>query len=201
VNNITDLLQEKSPKLNLGCGRFADPGWINIDFVSLPGVDLVIDLNNLANEKLPFPDNCIEQFSMSHVIEHIENALPLMQELYRVATPNASLLIRCPHGASDDAWEDPTHVRPIFSQSFGYFSQPFYWRADYGYRGDWQISELRLLVSDMQCHDKTNSELFALISKERNWVIEMRVTLIAVKPARECKKELQLPLNIILDRV
>lgn len=201
MTDPTKLLEKKSPRLNLGCGRFADPAWINVDCVALPGVDLVIDLNNLAQEKLPFPEDCIEQFSMSHVIEHIANVLPLMQELYRVATPNASLLIRCPHGASDDAWEDPTHIRPIFLQSFGYFSQPFYWRADYGYRGDWRVAELKLLVSAAQAIGKSDNELFALIATQRNWVIEISAILVAVKPARACKKELQLPLNIILERV
>jgi hypothetical protein len=32
-------------------------------------------------------------------------------------------------------------------------------------------------------------------------VIEIIAILVAVKPARACKKELQLPLNIILERV
>lgn len=31
----------------------------------------------------------------------------------------------------DDAVEDPTHARQYFLNSFGYFLQPFYWRADY----------------------------------------------------------------------
>ena len=66
-----------------------------------------------------------------------------MQELWRIAKPNAKMVIRVPHGASDDAWEDPTHVRAYFSNSFGYYSQPYYWRADYGYRGDWLHEKLQ----------------------------------------------------------
>jgi SAM-dependent methyltransferase len=72
------------------------------------------------------------------------NVCLLMQELHRIAKPNGKLVIRCPHGASDDAWEDPTHVRAFFARSFGYFSQPFYWLADYGYRGDWQPAKIVL---------------------------------------------------------
>ena len=34
----------------------------------------------------------------------------------------------------------------FFLNSFGYFSQPFYWRADYGYRGDWQTRRIVLYV-------------------------------------------------------
>lgn len=201
MSGQTDFLTKKSPRLNLGCGRFADPLWINIDSVSLPGVDLTIDLNNLMNEPLPFPNSCIEAFHMSHVLEHIPNVLSLMQELHRVAAPGANLLVRCPHGASDDAFEDPTHVRAIFPHSFGYFSQPYYWRADYGYRGDWLASEIKLQVSGTQCEGKEDKELFDLIRKERNWVLEMVATLTAVKPVRECRKELQVVPKIILERV
>jgi len=189
------------PRLNLGCGRFPDPNWINVDVVPLPGVDLVLDLNTLGEENLPLPDDCIEAFRMSHVIEHIQNILPMMQELHRVAKPGAVLSVRCPHGASDDAWEDPSHVRPIYPQSFGYFSQPYYWRADYGYRGDWLTHEIRLLVSANACLGLYDTELFRRISRERNWILEMLVTLVAIKPIRECRKHLQAPPKIVLERV
>jgi SAM-dependent methyltransferase len=73
---------------------------------------------------------------LGDVIEHLHHTLPLMQELHRVPKPGAKAVIRVPHGASDDAWEDPTHLRGYFQSSSGYFSQQFYWRADYHYRGD-----------------------------------------------------------------
>ena len=82
-------------------------------------------------ERLPFEDNSATHILMSHVLEHIQNPLPMMEELYRVAKPGCLMVIACPYGSSDDAWEDPTHVRPIFASSTLYFSQPAYWKADY----------------------------------------------------------------------
>ena len=127
-------------RLNVGCGRTLLPDWINLDVRPLPGVDLVADLDGRgsagpAAAPLPLPDGSVEEFLLSHVLEHIREPLPMMEELWRVAAPGARMTVRCPYGSSDDAWEDPTHVRAIFLQSFGYFSQPYYWRADYGYRG------------------------------------------------------------------
>lgn len=140
----------KTQRLNIGCGRNILAGWINIDSAILPGVDVVADLEQCVRQPLPFPDSSCDEFLLSHVLEHVRNALGLMQELHRIAKPDAKIVIRTPHGSSDDAWDDPTHVRPYFPNSFNYFSQLAYWRADYGYRGDWELKKLLCLSTVMR---------------------------------------------------
>ena len=115
----------------------------------------------------------------------------LMQELHRIAKPNGKLVIRCPHGASDDAWEDPTHVRAFFAQSFGYFTQPFYWRADYGYRGDWQPAKIVFAVDGRTHQGMTVEAIAKQIEMQRNVVREMIAELIAIKPIRQPLRKLQ----------
>lgn len=178
-------------RLNVGCGRNILEGWVNIDSAALPGVNIVCDLENLRETPIDLPDNTVERFLLSHVIEHVRDSLGLMQELWRVAMPGAIALIRVPHGGNDDAWEDPTHVRPYFVNSFGYFSQPLYWRADYGYRGDWQPNKIHLLVDRTRCEGLTPEQAFAKAQCERNVVKEMICEMSAVKPIREPKSELQ----------
>lgn len=175
------------PKLNVGCGRNILPGWVNLDIAPLPGVDVVADLDACRSTPLPLADGTVDEFLLSHVIEHLRDPLALMQELHRVASPDARMVIRVPHGASDDAWEDPTHVRPYFLHSFGYFSQPYYWRADYGYRGDWQPKLLRLRVDPARFAGLPRSPQawLQVIERERNVVTEMVAELVAVKPARQ----------------
>lgn len=183
-----------SLRLNLGCGRSALPGWVNVDQVQLPGVDLLANLDGFAREgarAFPYQDNSVDQFMMSHTIEHITNTLPLMQELHRIAKPDATITIRCPYGSSDDADEDPTHVRRYFLQSWGYFSQPYYWRADYGYRGDWQPETIELVVSQRDFVSMDYDSAMVQVRLQRNVVREMIATLRAVKPTREAKRELQ----------
>lgn len=180
-----------SNKLNVGCGRNILADWINLDSQALPGVNVIADLERINEEApLPFEDDSIDEFLLSHVIEHIRSPLPMMQELYRIARPEAKATIRVPHGASDDAWEDQTHVRAYYLQSFGYFSQPYYWRADYGYRGDWQPVELTLFVSKDYAWMPYES-LLKIINKERNVVVEMVCTMIAIKPLRSPSRLLQ----------
>ena len=185
-------------RLNLGCGRNILEGWVNIDWIQLPGIDIVADLGQCATTPLPFADDQVDEFLLSHVIEHIPQTLPMMQELYRIAKPGAKAWIRVPHGSSDDAWEDPTHVRAYFPGSFGYFSQPYYWRADYGYRGDWQPLSITLYVPAALQGTLNFEALHERISRERNLVVEMVAELEAVKPLREPKRELQTAPNVYI---
>lgn len=174
-------------RLNLGCGRFPIPGWINVDSSPLPEVDVLVDLEAGS---LPFDDDSIAEFAGSHVLEHIRNSLGLMQELHRVAKPGALAVLRVPYGSSDDADTDPTHVRRYFWGSWGYFSQPYYWRADYGYRGDWEVEDMLLIVND-EYNGKSWAEVFQAVEHRRNVVKEMVATLRAIKPIRPPLRALQ----------
>lgn len=178
-------------RLNVGCGRNVLPQWINLDRVALPGVDVVADLAAGAAAALPFADDSINEFLLQHVLEHIREPLPLMQELHRIARPGAVAIVRTPYGSSDDAWEDPTHVRPYFLGSFGYFGQPLYWRADYGYRGDWAVERIVLLIPRSRAGARSADAVMELVRRERNVVAEMYAELRAVKPIRPPLRELQ----------
>jgi len=193
---VSDKFGKPPYKLNVGCGRNIKEGWINLDSAELSGVNLVHDLDNVRDNPIALPDESVERFLLSHVLEHVRDSLGLMQDLWRLARPDAVAVIRTPHGGSDDAWEDQTHLRAYFPRSFGFFSQPFYWRADYGYKGDWNPEKITLLVDAGRCKGLTPQQAFAKTQAERNIVREMVCEMRAVKPAREPKQELMPKLNI-----
>jgi SAM-dependent methyltransferase len=178
-------------KLNLGCGRSCMPGWVNVDATALPGVDVVADLECCRTQRLPFDDDAVDELLLSHVLEHIADTLGLMQELHRIARPGATATIRCPYGGSDDADEDPTHRHRFFLNSFGYFSQPFYWRADYGYRGDWEPRRIVLHVDGRENAGLAADDVLRKVRKLRNVVLEMVAELDAIKPIRPPERALQ----------
>jgi SAM-dependent methyltransferase len=185
---VQPILETK--KLHLGCGRTILDGWVNLDLIPGPGVDVTQNLEECATKPLPFEDDTFSEFFASHLIEHVTNTLPMMQELHRVAKDGAIAVFRCPHGSNDDAFEDPTHVRQYFANSFVYFSQPAYWRADYGYRGDWQVVKTQLRLNAGQWKDKSPQDIIFAVQHMRNVVEELIVTLRAVKPIRASKQEL-----------
>jgi SAM-dependent methyltransferase len=185
-------------RLNLGCGRDIRDGWVNVDSFPLPGVDHVVDFDE--KPVLPLDDDTVDHSEGSHVIEHLHNPLPFMQELWRVTKHEGTVIFRCPYGSSDDADEDPTHVRRMFAGSWGYFGQPHYWRADYGYRGDWRVESV-LIVVDPQLNHLSDDEFRFAMQFQRNVVLEMQATLRAVKPAREPLRELQQQPDVVIQRI
>jgi SAM-dependent methyltransferase len=186
-------------RLNLGCGRDIRQGWVNVDAVAMPGVDAVTDFDH--DPQLPFADGTVGYSEGVHVIEHLRDPLPFMAELWRVTRRGGTAVFRCPYGSTDDADEDPTHVRRIFPGSWGYFSQPYYWRVagSYGYRGDWQLTDLTLAVFP-EFRDCTDEELWSMIRFQRNVVAEMTAQLRCVKPARKPLRELQEKFSLNLER-
>jgi SAM-dependent methyltransferase len=185
-------------RLHLGCGRTILPGWVNLDMQAGNQVDVVADLDKCGEIPLPFESDTFDEFLASHLFEHLRNPLPLMQELHRIGKPGAKAVFKVPYGSSDDASEDPTHVRLCFLHTFSYFSQPLHWRADYGYRGDWQVAHIRLTVSKKRYQGKSPEVIMEDVMHLRNVVKEMTVQLVAVKPARAPKRELQTPPHLEL---
>lgn len=187
-------------KLNLGCGEDYREGWLNVDRdVQVTRADYYGDLDAVRANPLPYPDHSVDYILCSQVIEHLRNPLQLSQELYRLATPECIWEIVCPHGASDDAWEDQTHVRAYYPTSFLSFSQPYYHRAPPGfpYSADWEPQEIRVYVR-MSEKEKTAYDAGVLLPDvlqyrlhhERNHVAVMTAFMKPVTPGRPRKAEL-----------
>ena len=172
-------------RLNLGCGNNHIKGWLNVDIRPGPAVDFVCDLT----KKLVWQDDSVDEIYMSHVLEHIQNPLPLMQELYRVAKPGTYCFVRVPHGSHDMAHSDPTHKSIWFEDSFMFLQQPYYWRADYDYTADWQVE---IVTYSMQhgLEEESASALHEMIFRKRNFVREMLARLVKVCPARARNRKL-----------
>ncbi|MBF0158463.1 MAG: hypothetical protein HQL58_02970 [Magnetococcales bacterium] len=181
--------------LHLGCGRDYFPGWINLDMVGC--ADIHFNLDNCGEEKIPLSDDQIDGFYMSHLFEHIRNPLTMMEELWRIAKNGAQLIIRLPYGSSDDAFEDPTYVRPYFETSFHVFSQSSHKTADYGYRADWHTEKIMLIVPKGTIGEI--AETYKQIKQKRNIVREMVVMMRAVKPARLSTAKFESIPTVIID--
>lgn len=189
-----------SVKLHLGCGRTRLDGYVNVDRAEVPGVtDLLVDLDG-PDLAYMLDENSVDESLGAHLIEHLTKPLDFMAALWVVTKPGGTVTFEVPYGSSDDAWEDPTHVRPYFLNSWGYFSQPYYHRADYGYVADWRLTDLTLVVDAARWKEAEPADVLTAVYAERNVVLAMQATLEAVKPARPPDASLQerLPLKFAL---
>ena len=195
-------------RLNLGCGQNPIEGWTNVDWIRGPGVDLVC---NLEAEDVTQEPNMVDEIFASHLIEHIKNPLSLMEHLWWACKDGAKATFLCPYGSSDDADEDPTHVRRMFVNSWSYFAQPTYWRGNTDYRGDWRPLSIQLriamdtwMVSDSafpQDHNRALNHLYRRVQQDRNVVQEMCAVLECVKPARERLADQRDPTPLVFELV
>lgn len=108
--------------MDIGCGRNKQPGFVGIDYVKLPGVDIVHDLEKFP---WPLPDESVLTAVCTHVIEHINpqggTFLKFMDEIWRVLKYGGQCAFVTPHGASRGYIQDPTHCNPCNQVTFTYF--------------------------------------------------------------------------------
>ncbi|MEU2612675.1 methyltransferase domain-containing protein [Micromonospora sp. NPDC007271] len=100
--------------VDLGCGATKQwPGNLGLDLYPAPGVDAVADLSG----SLPLADDSVDVFFAVHILEHLIDFLPLLDECHRVLRPDGVLHVMSPWWRHVNAVADPTHVRLLDVQT------------------------------------------------------------------------------------
>lgn len=121
VNQIVydELAAGRKLNLDLGCGRRPRRGFFGVDWIEMPGVDIVANLNEPLSE---LPDNSVASIFTHHTLEHVVEFLPLLKEIHRVVVPDGKVEVVAPHFSNPYCYSDPTHVRFFGLYSFFYFA-------------------------------------------------------------------------------
>lgn len=133
-------------KLDLGCGRRKEEGFVGIDISSDSDADIVWDLRKapwLVGEEVEIQyavgmtavphrarrvleDESVDEIYCSHFFEHLTGPerMPFMNEVWRVLKVGATAKIIVPFYSSTRAIQDPTHAwPPVCEESFLYFNK------------------------------------------------------------------------------
>jgi len=121
-------------KLNLGCGLDVRRDYVNVDVANIRGVDVV---HNLELFPWPFEENSIDGIIALDVIEHLDDFIGTMEEMYRILKDGSSIRLRVPYYNSWSRYVDPTHKRGFHELTFRYFDpnsvmcieRPYYTKA------------------------------------------------------------------------
>lgn len=116
-------------KLDIGCGKNKRDGYIGMDSIYFPGVDIVHDARVTP---WPIESDSVEHIHCSHFLEHLTNLgdkwerVRFFNEAYRVLKKGAEITIILPHWASNRYYGDPTHKEPWSEMAFNYLDRD--WR-------------------------------------------------------------------------
>jgi hypothetical protein len=119
-------------KLDIGCGKNKIAGFTGVDSLSLPGVDVVlnvVDKDKKGYKRWPWEDGSVAEVHCSHFLEHLNGMerIHFFNELYRVMRVGATAKIITPYWCSSRAYGDPTHQwPPVGEMSYYYLSKD--WR-------------------------------------------------------------------------
>ncbi len=151
VSQLQDFEEFKGEgmlRLDLACGQNKREGFLGVDVVQLPGVDLVYDLDSYP---YPWEDSSVSELHCSHFIEHVSDIKSFMEECYRILSPGGLMTVVAPYYSSVRAFQDFTHVRPVSEVTFQYFNQDWLKAAGlshYGVKCNFAIDSIRYLYDN-----------------------------------------------------
>lgn len=120
--------------IDLGCGPNKLKGALGFDKRKMPGVNVICDVER----SLPIKGDSVDVVHMSHIIEHVQDLVSFMEDVYRVCRSGAEVRVVAPYYTSRGAFRDPTHVRFIAEDTFQYFEPP----TDYGIKTNFRIERV-----------------------------------------------------------
>lgn len=105
-------------RLDLGC-RFGGRNSVPVCAGAVPRGGVRADYSY----GLPFQDDSVDEVYAYHVLEYVADFGRLLEEIWRVARPNAMIYLRVPHASSAFADSVDVHRRRTFTiQTFRYYT-------------------------------------------------------------------------------
>jgi len=129
-----------------------------LDKIDLPNVHIIWDLEKTP---LPFGSDSVSEIIIEHVLEHITNMIPLLEEFHRICKPGSIIRIYVPYYRYEGAFRDPTHVRFFSENTFEYFTD--------GYTYDF-YSKARFKVRKRELKTTSKTKLRTLNKKIINYI-------------------------------
>lgn len=122
--------------LDLGCGnnKYKSNNLkdtvIGIDHIRNTQADVIHNLNKFP---YPFSNNEFDMIICNQVLEHLDNIIKVMEEIWRIAKHKAIIKVNTPYFSYVLSFSDPTHKHHFTYQSFDYFDDSTQYGKDLGF--------------------------------------------------------------------
>jgi len=104
-------------KLNLGSGNRREAGYVNVDVNPAHKPDRVWDLSKFP---YPWPDNSVDEVKMRYVLEHLDDIIKTMDEIWRILKFGGRVYIEVPYVTHFQAIGHPQHKHYFHWGTFGW---------------------------------------------------------------------------------
>lgn len=138
ANALAWARREGLPCLDMGAAHAKPPGYLGVDMLAGPGVDLVARLP----DRVDLPDSSVGVIRAVDFFEHVADKVGLINELYRLLVPGGVLITQTPSTDGRGAFQDPTHVAFYNENSFWYYTDENYSRYVPDIRARFQVSRM-----------------------------------------------------------
>lgn len=115
---MADVGTSSLRKLDLGCGNRKREGATGVDFNDRTQADIVHNLNVFP---YPFDEGSFDEIYLDNTLEHLDEPLHVMEEVYRLCRPGGLVKVIVPYFRSPWAYHDPTHTHFFTVHSFAYY--------------------------------------------------------------------------------
>jgi hypothetical protein len=145
-------------QLHIGSGKDYKLGWLNVDILEQTQPDAVLDLakvqawpQTIASASLGAVElhpASLATIYANNVLEHVPDLPQLMGNCLALLREGGEMLIEVPHERAATAWQDPTHVRAMNSNSWIYYTDWFWYLGWFEWR--FQVRQLAYLDATLQ---------------------------------------------------
>ena len=111
------LSYEEPIKLDLGCGQRKKKGYLGVDKVGYPNVDVKHD----CSDGIPLDSNSCSIVRMNHSAEHFADPKFLMEEVYRILKNDGIVVMTVPEASTYGAKAHPDHKSFWAENDINYF--------------------------------------------------------------------------------
>jgi len=109
-------------RIDIGCGSNKEAGYLGIDRIAGPNVDIVCDIS----QGIPLPDNTAEFVMASRVLPYIDDLSAVMSEIHRISTHKAIVCILAPYAHSFVHMSNPSFKQKFDEYTPRYFTGSFF---------------------------------------------------------------------------
>ena len=134
-------------RLDLGCGNAKAVGFQGVDIYPYEGVDHVLDFSKEGLMK--FEESSVDMIRTIDFIEHIQDKVFTLEQIYRVLKHNGTVYIQVPSTDGRGAFQDPTHVSYWNENSF----HDMYMNGIYRYGAKYNFIVDSLVTTEKNEHD------------------------------------------------